>query len=411
MNNKRQLDDWVDAYLEYTSNSEPPTMFHKWVAMSVIASALQRKCRLEWGSLTFYPNLYVVLVAPSGRARKGTAMNVGLQMLEEIGIKLAAESITREALVRELAEAQLTVIDPNTEAPEFHSSLTVFSPELTVFLGHQNFQLMSDLTDWYDCRSRWVYRTKNMGTDEIAGVWVNLIGATTPSLIQTALPMDAIGGGLTSRIIFVFEQNKQKIVPVPILTDDERMLRTKLVQDLEQIRLLQGSFRVSKDFVPLWVDWYHAQEDNPPFEDTRFMGYIERRPNHVMKLSQIMNAARTQSMIITGNDLQSAIDTLTATEQKMPLAFSGVGRLDYADIITDVMAFIYERKAVTAKELMSRYSADVDYKLMSSILESLAIQKIVTISFDGTEKVIQYLGDDASGISKALMLPEGGDDS
>ena len=401
---KRQLDNWLDSYLEYTNNTEPPVLFHKWVGISVIASALQRKCKLDWGSLTFYPNLYIVLVAPSGRARKGTAMSVGLQMLEEIGIKLAAESITREALVRELNDAQLTTVDPNTERVDFHSSLTVFSPELTVFLGNQNFQLMSDLTDWYDCRTKWTYRTKNMGTDEIKGVWVNLIGATTPSLIQTALPMDAIGGGLTSRIIFVFEQNKAKIVPVPSLTPAERLLRTKLVQDLEQIRLLQGTFKVEKDFVPLWVDWYHAQENKPPFEDVRFNGYIERRPNHVMKLCQIANASRTSSMIISRVDLETAISILDATEVKMPLAFSGVGRLDYADIITDVMTFVYDRKIVTIAELMSRYSSDVDYKLMGNILESLYVQKVLTWGQVGDQKAVKYLD------QNKLITLEGGDE-
>jgi hypothetical protein len=401
--NKRQLDDWLDAYLLYTSNTEPPTQFHRWIGLSVIASALQRKCRLDWGSLTFYPNLYIVLVAPSGRARKGTAMSIGLSMLEEIGIKLAAESITREALVRELADANLSVVYPDSDRVEFHSSLTIFSPELTVFLGHNNFQLMSDLTDWYDCRTRWVYRTKNMGTDEIMGVWVNLIGATTPSLIQTALPMDAIGGGLTSRIIFVFEQNKGKIVAAPFLTDEERILRTKLIQDLEQIRLLQGQFRVTKQFVPLWVDWYHAQENAPPFNDMRFMGYIERRPNHIMKLCQILNASRTSSMTIDACDLEKAISILNATEKKMPLAFSGVGRLEYADILSDIIEYCFKNKTVKISDLMTRYASDADPKLMSSIIESLAIRKIVQVGMVGEEKVLRYIEE-----AKPLPYTDGG---
>ena len=74
----RQLVDWIDAYLKFTEKSEPPKMFHLWCAISVIASVLERKCRLEWGTITFYPNMYIVLVAPSGKARKGTAMGVPL---------------------------------------------------------------------------------------------------------------------------------------------------------------------------------------------------------------------------------------------------------------------------------------------------------------------------------------------
>jgi hypothetical protein len=159
--------------------------------------------------------MYIVLVAPSGKARKGTAMSPGLEILEDLNIHLAAESITREALIRELRTATTTVTNDDGTI-EFHSSLTIYSPELVVFLGHNNPQLLSDLTDWYDCRRKWTYRTKTQGTDEIHGVWVNLIGATTPELLQSALPLDAIGGGLTSRMVFVFEETKGKIVPAPL---------------------------------------------------------------------------------------------------------------------------------------------------------------------------------------------------
>ena len=66
----RALKDWIDSYLDFVDNSEPPQMFKLWCAISVIASALERKCYLSWGTLTFYPNIYIVLVAPSGKARK-----------------------------------------------------------------------------------------------------------------------------------------------------------------------------------------------------------------------------------------------------------------------------------------------------------------------------------------------------
>ena len=98
----RHLDDWLEGYVKFTSNSEPPELFHIWTALSVLAASLQRKCSLPWGTLTFYPNLYVVLIAPSGKARKGTAMGPGMDLLEDLGIKMAAESTTRESLIREL---------------------------------------------------------------------------------------------------------------------------------------------------------------------------------------------------------------------------------------------------------------------------------------------------------------------
>lgn len=373
----RILNNWISDYLQYTDNSEPPILFRKWVAVSVIASCLQRKCFLPWGSLTFFPNMYVILVAPSGRARKGTAMGPGMDFLTEPGlnVKLAAEAVTREALIRELKTSSDTAIDQSTGQMMFHSSLTVYSQELTVFLGYNNLQLMSDLTDWYDCRKKWTYRTKWSGTDEIEGVWVNIIGATTPKLIQSAMPVDAIGLGLTSRMIFVYEERKGKIVPDPFLSREERELREKLVSDLMRIVQLQGPFKVTGDFVELWTEWYLAQDERPPFQDERFSGYFERRPTHVMKLSMIINASRTNSMIINKRDLLEAIDLLTATERKMPLTFSGLGKSSQAEVLSRCMAEIGRHKEISFDRLMYMLRNDATKWDLERVLESLEAMK------------------------------------
>lgn len=385
----RLTPDWIDGFLAFTHNTEGPYTYRLWTAISVVASALQRKCKLEWGSLTFYPNMYIVLVGPSGDARKGTAMNPGLEFLYDLEIKTAAEAITREALIRELAKASDTIIDPSTGAMEFHSSLTVFSPELTVFLGYHNAQLMSDLTDWYDCRKRWTYRTKNVGTDEIIGVWVNIIGATTPDLIQAALPMDAIGGGLTSRIVFVYEQKKGKSVPYPFLTNDDLELRKKLWHDLERIKILQGSFRTSEDYLSNWIDWYTAQEGNPPFDDPRFGGYFARRPNHVMKLATIFSASRSDEMLVELRDLERAQKVLTQAEVKMPYTFSGVGKSSLADITDRVMVEIGLQGKMTFSELMVKFHRDADKWTMEKVLQTLDAMKFVDVLHTpGAEPII-----------------------
>ena len=391
---ERRLADWLDGYLDFTKNSEPPHLFHVWTALSVLAAALQRKCSLPWGTLTFYPNLYVVLVAPSGKARKGTAMGPGMDFLDDLDIKMAAEATTRESLIREMKNSNGTIIYPDGRT-EFHASLTIFSQELTVFLGYQNRQLMSDLTDWYDCRKRWTYRTKNMGTDDIIGVWINLIGATTPDLIQTSMPLDAIGGGLTSRMIFVFEQKKGKITPVPFFSQKEIDLRETLLKDLEQIHMMQGTFQVTSDFLDMWIDWYTRQEDNPPFEDDRFSGYFERRPTHVMKLCVILCASRSNDMLIEARDLERAIKILTMTEIKMPYTFSGVGKSQTADVVNRVMTEIALQRECTFAHIMGRFYHDVDKFALQKIIESLEAMHYISTGYKDSEQIIVCQRDSA----------------
>ena len=366
----RLLNDWIEAYLEFVKDTEPPRMFHLWCAISTVAAALQRKVWLQWGTITFYPNMYIVLVAPSGRARKGTAIGPALDIMTSLNIPLAAEAITREALIRELCNAKEPIPDlDGLTSSTVHSSLTIISPELTVFLGYHNQQLLSDLTDWYDCRKRWRYRTKNMGEDDIYGVWVNLLGATTPDLLRSALPMDAIGGGLTSRIIFVFEEDKGKIAPAPVFLDKE--LQDKLYHDIEEIHMMRGPYRITPGFLDLWVEWYIKQHENPPFNDPRLDGYVERRPTHVMKLSMIISAARRPTLEVTGHDLQDAIDILTATERKMPKAFSGVGMNSTSAVMERIMGEIGLRGKIQKGELYNLVRFDVSYRDFEDIMRGI----------------------------------------
>src|SRR3990170_8200696 len=80
----REAGDWLSSYLEYTDNTEPPASYHLWTGISVISGVLQRKVWMEWGHELIYPNMYVVLIGPSGRCRKGTAMNIGKGLLKTI---------------------------------------------------------------------------------------------------------------------------------------------------------------------------------------------------------------------------------------------------------------------------------------------------------------------------------------
>lgn len=168
----RIVPDWIDGYMFYVDNSEPPESFHRWCAISVIAACLQRKCVVKWGTLKFYPNFYIVLVAPSGEARKGTAMGFAKDLLVDVGVRMTSESVTRAALVKELKDS-VEKIGEDMTSPRFHSSITIFSPELAVFLGQNDSQFISDITDWYDCghgpKGTWTYRTIGRGDEKISG--------------------------------------------------------------------------------------------------------------------------------------------------------------------------------------------------------------------------------------------------
>lgn len=380
----RKLPDWIEGFLRFMKDTEPPDSYKIWVAVSVIASCLERKCYLAWMLDNVYPNLYIALVGPAGKTRKGTAMGPGLNMLHKVGVQIAAEATTREALIRRLKRASDNKVDLKRGGiSAMHSSLTVFSKELTVFLGYGNNQLMSDLCDWFDCGPTWTYETKNMGTDNITGVWVNLIGATTPEVLAQALPStNAIGGGLASRIIFVYEERKGLVNPRPAVTPEMIALRELLIDDLNSIHIMSGEFKVTDAFMDKWVDWYLNSEANPPFEDPRLDGYCSRRQVHLLKLCMIMSASRSSEMLIGVEDFHRAQVLLETTEKRMPRVFAGIGQSPQADITNRVLSTIAYRGEVKYDELLRIYYHDADTETLRMVLDTLCdmnyIQRIIS---------------------------------
>lgn len=386
----RKLNDWLDNFLTFTDNTEPKRSFRLWTGISTIAAMLQRKVSLPWGHFNIFPNLYIVLVGPSG-SRKGTAMNLGYPFLRELGIRLAAEAITREALIKELRSSTNTDIDGQGR-PLIHCSLTIHSQELTVFLGYNNMQMMADLCDWYDCKDRWTYRTKNQGTDEIVGVWVNMLGATTPDLLRSTLPADAIGGGLTARMILVYERRKAKSVTCPFLTAAELKLKNDLLADLEQILTLKGEFKLTPEYMDYWNQWYPAQDAKPPFTDSRLGGYIERRAIHALKLSIVVNVSRSSKMILELHDLKRAISLMEDVEHRMPYVFSGVGKAQMADVLVRAWTFIAVQKQLKTSQLMREFHVDADVDDLSAIVRTLETMRVIRIQYVGTDPILDYIG-------------------
>ncbi len=348
-------DDWIKKYLRYVENTEPPILYHKWTAVMTIAGALKRKCWARWGiEDTLYPNMYTILVGPPG-CRKGTAMKIGGGLLKSLGIRIAPSSVTREALIRQLSES--TAQETTKQGDHIsHASLTIWSPEWSVFLGgKENMQLIMDLTDWYDCGDDWEYVTKTQGTDIVSGVWVNMFGAITPSTIKSVLPLDAVGGGLASRIVFIYEERIAKRVPDPFETPELQAIRVELINDLTEIHALSGKFELTSKAMDFYTDWYLHMEGTNPDMPLMFEGYLNRRQTHLRKLAMIMSVSQSDDMIIDESHFKRALSLLERTETKMPRNFSGIGSSRDSQLLDDLMIYIARFQRVSAQDIFINF--------------------------------------------------------
>lgn len=395
----RELADWIDGYLEYTANSEPPTIYHHWGALAIIAGALQRKVHLKMGFEKIYPNMYVILVGHSGRTRKGVALEIAYKMLRTLStVSVAPESSSREAIILAMKRAMQNFDEPATGNIVVHCSLTAFPEELAVLLGQGDIKLLANLTDWYNSKDEWSYETVGRGRDALQGVCLNLFGATAPDWIQSMLPQEAVGGGFTSRVIFVVAERKRATVAEHNQTNEELLLQEMLAKDLEQIHQLKGGFAFTQEGRQLYNTWYEEQdkalnEGKPAVEDRRFAGYCERRATHLRKLMMLMSASRGDSMEITQEDFQRSLSLLKMTEAKMHKTFGGLGTAPHSDIGEKVMTYIRTLGITTRSQLLTKFYHDVDAGTLAELEQLMEQMKVVQIKMlpDSREKVYTWI--------------------
>lgn len=391
----RELSDWLDSYIEYTENSESPLSYHVWCGLSVIAGALQRRVYLKWGlGRIIYPNLYTVLVGPSGRTRKGVAIGIAKEFLKRVpAISVAPESSSgRQALILAMKRAITNFQDPTDGKIKFHCSVTAFSEELSVFLGQGDIAYLSNLTDWYDSKDDWEYETVGRGKDSLQGLCLNLLGGTAPDWIQSMIPQEALGGGFTSRIIFIVEERKRKLVPKYEPTQEEEELSIKLDMDLERIAQLSGEMVFDEEAEKIYVDWYIEQDNalsnnKPPIPDSRFAGYCERRATHLQKLMLLCSASRGDDLTITAADVNRALALLKSAETHMHKTFGGLGKSRMSDEVDMVINYIKQVKITTRQALLKKYYRDIDPVTLSNVEVLMTGMGVVKI------KLIPEMGD------------------
>lgn len=385
MDGERKLADFLTSYLKYTHNTEPARSFRLFSGISVIASALQRKCYMNHGLTPLYPNLYMVLVAPPGKGRKSTALNPARDLITSANIRIAPNTTTREGLIKTISESNSLIALQHEELYKRmyinHTSLTVFSGEFGVFLGESSL-MVQDLTDMFDCPNVWEYNTK---TDElkvyIENLWLNIMGATTPKYIRQMFNRtDLVGGGLSSRIIFIYEDDKEKTIPLPIMSKEEKQLRKDLIHDLKLIKNMSGEFKFTNEFVELYVEWYKGLDaEDSVLKHEAYKEYESRRQIHLLKLTMIFSASRSDEMILREVDFNKALKELEAVEAKMYKVFLGVGELKEAKVLAEILAAVESAGEVKVYDLMNVFLYDLDLETLKRLLRDLRVSNKVKI--------------------------------
>jgi len=397
---QRRLSNWLQSYLEYAQFTEAPEEFHFCTGISTIASVLRRKVWIDQKYFTWLPNFYILLVAPAGIATKTTSIELGLGLLEQVdGIHIGPDAVTWQQMIHLLAEHKDLVKVPggpgNVIDDDFHPMccMSFFIGELGTMFKPDNNDMVDALTSlWDGKKGRWWKSTKTAGEAKIENPWVHIIGGTTPAWMERNFPEYLVGGGLTSRIIFVYAEEKRQYIPYPadlIIDADFDKQKEDLIHDLRLMANLYGTFTLTPQAKEWGSAWYikHWKDKRPiHLISSRYGGYISRKQTHIHKLAMVLSAAKRDDLVIGLDELMDAAVFITKLEKDMNKVFSSIGVSDTAKNITEMQSMVNGSGKIEKIELFKHCIKIMKHSEFEEAFQAAIVAGYIRMSSDGKKQ-------------------------
>lgn len=203
-------DGFIGHYLRYARGvTDAPLASHVAAALGILGAAVGS--RLTWtggGGHEQWPNLYLLIIAPSGIYRKSTSIDLGASLLTEAcpGSVMDRE-FSRERFIRNLAE---------------HPSSLLKEAEFSSLLARMDSAYMNGtkplFTELYDCMESYDRHIQGSGDSKSDRVRIlrpslSILAASTADWLVSSLTETDLRSGFLPRFLF-FPGNEREPEPV-----------------------------------------------------------------------------------------------------------------------------------------------------------------------------------------------------
>jgi len=383
---RRLKDGIIDGFLSYTEETEIPDVFSFWTAISTISAAMGRDCFISMGHFDIYPNMYIVLVAGSAICRKSSAISIAHRLISKIEptIHILSQKMTPEAMIGALSG--LEAKDERMIVQE--ASGIVVVDELSTLIDKNAFQsgMIPLLTKLYDCED-FDYLTKARGREVVRNPCLSIMGGSTLCWIKGAIPQVAIGGGFTSRVVFIYREKNEKLNPFPTLSEKNKKRWDDIIHDLSRVAQdMRGGFALSSEAKDKLSDEYtNFMRSSKLLTNPHMSGYAGRRHTTMLKLCMAISASDDDSRLIDLEDAKLAISAMMSAEVHMPKVLQAISSEVVGDLAEQVLNIVVQRQTVPRHELVKIMKWKLTVGQLDMILDTLIAERVVGKSIDGTD--------------------------
>ena len=368
----RNYTDYVGACVDAIKNSPIPKPFAKWTALSSVAGALGRRVWFPMPNYDIGSNLFIILIASPGRNKSVSLIlpftkvfnklttPVGTEEthenfnsgLDDYGLRkhplyLIQDKITPEKLavdMTKITRPDIRVSYLRDDETFKDSSLSLVTSEFGTFMTRSERNLQFFLTDMWDSREAYSYKTKTAGEYLIEGPCLNWIACATPEQFVDNLPEDARSQGLLSRMLPIFYEGERipQDLTQKVISDNTI---DNLRNDLSIIAKMYGPMKFDDDaFDEANEDIYNNLQPEPT--DPHLSEYGQRRVSHFLKVAVSVSASRRSTRKIMKEDWETTKEIMFEVEKNMPKALEGFGMARTGRIVHDMKVWLESTMAL-----------------------------------------------------------------
>jgi Protein of unknown function (DUF3987) len=394
---KRIFKDWIPAFLDNVGIVEAPRLMLFWCAVSAVAGCLRKKVWMDFRRYQWTPNFFIILVAPPGIISKSSTADLAMDLLRKVpGIKFGPDIVTWPALVSAFAAA--------SESYEYNeewypmSPITLIASELGNLINPHDKEQINLFINLWDGRRSLEKITKMSGNDLVESPWINMLGCTTPHWIADNMPAATVGGGFTSRCVFVYADRKENFVAYgdEAVHKDYEARKGDLIHDLEYIALnLCGEYKLSPEARAFGKVWYEElwSKKAEAISGDMLDGYVARKQTHMHKLAMVIAASQRDDLVISVEDLALANTMLTSTEKDINKVFARIGKSEESLHAEQFIQLVQKRGAVSYTEAYATIHAYFpNFKDFEGIVAGAIRAGFVTMQQKGNDFWFVYSG-------------------
>jgi hypothetical protein len=332
---------------------------------------MRRNVYLEMEYGRIYPNLYVIFVAESAKARKSTAMDYGREMLIEAipEIRVMRDSMTSQGLIKALNRKVQTIVKTEDGKEvikeEQRSDVAIFADEVANLFSYERqraAQMVIFLTRTYTCPTIYDHTTVRDSIVRLHNLYPVLLGGTDPRNLKV-LPDDAVGG-LTGRLIWVIESTRRANNPGwirdPARIIRQRLLREGLLRDLQEISKLNGAMTVSDDAQECYDGWYEdlSKKDT---KDPDTDAFYHRCHVTGLRLAMLLSISNSSDLVITKNHMEGAIKLIEAQLPEIKRVTVWSGGSQYEQLRAKFIHFLQSQNGMaTNKSILKHLGVNLE---------------------------------------------------